>query len=90
MVGDFGEPAPPQKDLGASPLNSLNLVVFFPRLSSDLLNCFKSKRSRRNQCSNHSERTVCLRMVDRIWLLSSFTNWRNIGALAPRAQRSVV
>ncbi len=36
MVGDFGEPAPPQKDLGASPLNSLNLVVFFPRLSSDL------------------------------------------------------
>ena len=25
MVCDFGEPAPPKKDLGARPLNSLNL-----------------------------------------------------------------
>jgi hypothetical protein len=24
-VGDFGEPAPPKHNLGASPLNSLNL-----------------------------------------------------------------
>ena len=31
MVGDFGEPAPPQKDLGASPLNSLNLTTTIDR-----------------------------------------------------------
>ena len=29
MVGDLGEPASPQNDLGASPLNSLNLTTYY-------------------------------------------------------------
>ncbi len=31
MVCDFGEPAPPKKDLGARPLNSLNLTMMYSR-----------------------------------------------------------
>jgi hypothetical protein len=33
MSGDFGESAPPQNDLGASPLNSLNLILMSSRRS---------------------------------------------------------
>jgi hypothetical protein len=37
MVRRFWGPAPPKKDLGASPLNSLNLNLFIPPASQLLL-----------------------------------------------------